>query len=71
MFYRIFEFPKFHLELFLGDFMSVKFKTILLHKYATFVEIEIVFGAFGIIRFRAEYRVPLETFPFDEDDVTH
>lgn len=38
--------------------------------YATFVEIEIVFWAFGIATYRAEYCVTLETI-FDEDDVTH
>ena len=70
IFYRTFEFPKFPLELFLRDFISVRLIVFALYNYGTFVEVEIVFGAFGITRSRAGYRVPLET-SFDEDDVTH
>ena len=40
---------------------------IALYNYATFVEVEIVFWAFGIARFRAEYCVVSET----KYDVTH
>ena len=67
IFYHILESPKFPLEQFLRDLISVRLIVIALYNNGTFVEVEIVFGAFGI---RAEYRVLLET-SFDEDDVTH
>jgi hypothetical protein len=34
------------------------------------VEVEIVFWAFGMVKYRTEYFVTLETI-FDEDDVAH
>ena len=50
--------------------MFVIREAIAFNKYGTCVETEIVFWAFGIDRFRAEYCVTLET-TYDEDDVTH
>ena len=71
IFYRIFEFPKLAFEQSLCEFVCCRCCVVIdLYNYATFVEVEIMFGAFGIVRFRAEYCVTLET-KIDKDDVTH
>ena len=59
IFYRIFEFPKLLSEPILQE--SVWWVVIAIYNYATFMEVELVFWAFGIIRFRAEYCMVSET----------
>ena len=69
-FYCIFEFSKLPFEPFFRD-ETIPFPAVVaFNNYATYVEVEIMFGAFGIARFRAEYCVTLETTG-DEHDVTH